>query len=356
MISSRRAITGVLVMVVVVIVVLAAGVGSYVALNPTRSSSTSISSTIATETSSASSTLSTSSLIQSTASNSETTTSAVTPTTTSTSSEATSSLSTSTSEEMTMQNTTLSFLTTVIYDTSTNCSVSYNESAITNLFTSAFPAYLTKDLLGNFSQMSIFFNVSSKVNGSQFGTISNNSSELISGSYFTIGTRSINGSTFTLVGINLELSSSTTTENESGTIYFDPNWNATVIDLNGFNLTGSLASTFGGTLMIFFELPFLYTTLESAFLQGTQVLHEVNQTSATFGNVTMNVTNYNARISSTNSTSTLAIDCGVMTAAQVSSSGYALLQMGTVPGTNASILTAMVYHSAVVAQGLSTKE
>ena len=149
--------------------------------------------------------------------------------------------------------------------------------------------------------MAVRFSTSSSVNNSSLGNSSANINELILGSYSSLGTKVINGTNFTLVNfiddIELNASSSgknSTFENESGIIYFNPSWNATLLTIMGFNITGSIAAQLGGDLLIFFELPFVYTTMETS-LMGTnyEALHQVNQTTATFGNVTMNVTNYN---------------------------------------------------------------
>jgi trimeric autotransporter adhesin len=341
-------------MVVVVIVVVAAGVGSYVGLNQTQSASTSISTTVTPETSSTSSSaISTpSSSTPSTTASTLTSTSTSTPTTSTSQVSSTTNLTSVTTQEETMLNSTTTLLSTLISETSSTCSssIAYNNS-LTNLLTSGFPPSLTKDLMGNFSQMSVFLNTSSSSNSSGLGNLSSLANEVVSGSYNTIGLRVINGTTFTLVGLRIDLSLASISENESGTIYFNSAWNASVINLGGYNATGAFASQIGGELMIFFELPFLYNSLQLELLQYSQTLNQINQTSATFGNVTMNVTNYNAT-SSMNSTTTVGAGCFGSTAVQVSASRNGVVQMGTIPGTNTTILTAIISHSSGITQGI----
>lgn len=212
--------------------------------------------------------------------------------------------------------------------------------------------------------MSVYFNTSTSVNESLFGTTTSlNVSEVVLGSYSSLGTRVINGTVFTLVNFTDVISfndNSTTgganSENESGIIYFDPTWNATLISLDGYNITGTYASTVGADLMIFFELPFVYTTFESSLNLVSETLHEVNETTANFGNVTLRVTNYNYTSTTLNSmttSSTSSSDCAI-NAPQVNATGYGTLQMGQLPSDNATILTGLTFYSDMPGIGTSS--
>ena len=116
--------------------------------------------------------------------------------------------------------------------------------------------------------MSLQFSSSSYTNASLLGngTSFTNTTELISESYLVIGTQLINGTNFTLVNFTADVSTNagslgSTTQNETGTFYFNPSWNATLIVLSGETISGEIASTVASALLIFFELPFLYLDL-----------------------------------------------------------------------------------------------
>ena len=370
----QRAITGIMVIIVVSIIVVAVGVGSFVALGQSKNSNSTVSSTIVPETSTSSATSSsTSSPSSATTPSSSSISSSMSittnqPTTKSatTSQSSTSSMASSTSSQIAETSTTSitsSILSTITSVTAISCSTSmnYNGSGLTNILTSTFPSYLVKDLVGNFSHMAVRFSTSSSVNDSSLGNSSVNANQLILGSYSSLGTKVINGTNFTLVsftddiGLNASgVGNQSTFENETGTIYFNPSWNATLITVMGFNITGSVATQLGGDLLIFFELPFVYTTLETS-LMGTnyEALHEINQSTATFGNVTMNVTNYNFTSStanstmfSTSSTASTSSGCPGNSVSQVNATGYGTLQMGKLPDSNTTILTMLSYYSS----------
>jgi trimeric autotransporter adhesin len=313
----RRAISGLLVIVVVSIIVVAAGVGSYIAFNQSKSTATSISSTLAPETattysstSSPSATATSSFTQSSSSSNSSSSTQGTSSSSTSTigtSSTPPSTSSSTVSSTSLLQNTTTSLTSTLIssitYETSTYCSYSTNGSGLTSLFTSQFPPALIGDLLGNFTQMSDYFNISSS-----FGNSSSPISEIINASYDLAGTNTINGSTFTLVNYDIGLSIMGTTQNQSGTIYFDPEWNAPLVTSNGLNLTGSTANTVGQLYMIFFEIPLVFQAFQAALTAQAPILHEINETTATFGNTTLDVTNYDATIANETTTTNSCIN------------------------------------------------
>jgi hypothetical protein len=196
------------------------------------------------------------------------------------------------------------------------------------------------------------------MNSSAMGsTVGTNISEIINGSYTSLGTKVINGTTFTLVkftdiiSLNLNASAKPITQNENGTIYFNPTWNATLITILGYNFSGSLASTLGRELMIFFEIPFAYNSLSSSLNLLQQVMHEVNETTVTFGNVTLDVTNYNYNSSTsfntTNSTTASNSDCGgAYTAPSMNATGYGTIEIGKLPNSSATIITKLDFFAS----------
>jgi len=178
------------------------------------------------------------------------------------------------------------------------------------------------------------------------------------------GTKVINGSQFTLVNIALDLSTNGTqsfggSENETGTIYFNPAWNATLIVLGSATITGALATTTAQELLLFFELSLLYSSLISAVQSDFQLMTEINQTTINLGNVTMAVTNYNLTIpSSSSSTTTSSSDsnCGNFTVPQLNTTGYAIIQVGKLPGTDTTLVTEFDAFVSSAATGTESTE
>jgi hypothetical protein len=246
-----------------------------------------------------------------------------------------------------IQNTTAALtstlMTTVTDETSTFCSYSANESGMTSLFSSQFPPSLIGDLLGNFTQMSDYFNITSSL-----GNSSSLIAENINASYSLAGTQVINSTTFTIVNFDIDLSILSTSQNESGTIYFDPAWNSTLVVTSGVNLTGTTANTIGQLYMIFFEVPLVFQSFQAALTTQLPVLHEINQTTATFGNTTLDVTNYNATIA--NETSTTSA-CGQ--SIQTSANGTEILQLAVLPHSNTTVLTSLVYQSTASTENIT---
>jgi trimeric autotransporter adhesin len=343
---SMNTIASVVTVLVVLLIVAAAGIGGYYAFAQTKSTSESISSTIVPETYSSSTLLTSSSSAQST---SLTTTS---PSLTSTSDTQSSTISTSTvtSRETSIE----SLLTSTLTSVSSACTYSTSSSTqsqtgILNVLSGQFPSSLTRDLFGNFSQMSLRLNVHSALNESLFGNSSSvNITELIHGSYSVVGIKIINGTQFTLVNYALSLSMSGAqssgggSQNQTGTIYFNPGWNATLIVFGNSTITGALATSTAAELMTFFEISLLYSSLISAAQSDLQIMTEINQTTISLGNVTMDVTNYNVTIPASNSsvtTSNSDSNCGNFSVPQLNSTGYTIIQLGELPGTNTAVVT-----------------
>jgi hypothetical protein len=71
---------------------------------------------------------------------------------------------------------------------------------------------------------------------------------------------------------------------------------------------------------------------------------EINQTTINLGNVTMDVTNYNVTIPASNASSTTTSsssdsNCGGYTVPQLNETGYTIIQVGKLPGTNTTLVT-----------------
>ena len=212
--------------------------------------------------------------------------------------------------------------------------------------------------------MSLRYSINSDLNESLVGnSSSSNVNELILGSYSVAGTKVINGSQFTLVNIALDLSTNGTqsfAENETGTIYFNSAWNATLIVFGGTTITGALATTTAQELMLFFELSLLYSSIISAVQSDFQLMTEINQTTINLGNVTMDVTNYNLTIAASSSsittTSNSDSNCSNFSVPQPNSTGYAIIQVGKLPGTDTSLVTFLDSYVSSPATGTESSE
>jgi len=377
---ARSAIAGVTVILVVSIIVVAVGAGSFVALDQSKTNGTTFLSTVVpvtstslTPISSSSSSNSSSSISVSPKNFTSTTTVGTTNFSTSnvtSSSNTTSSSANSTSSQLVEASTSsTSTAFSTIFASSTDCTYSTsisNESGLLNIFSSLFPSYEIKDLFGNFSQMSLQFSSNSYTNDSLFGngTSFANTSELISESYSVVGTQLINGTDYTLVNFSADVSTNagslgSSTENETGTFYFNPSWNATLIVFSGETISGQIASTMASVLLIFFELPFLYTTFVTSMTSGAQLMSEINQTSANFGNVSMDVTNYNITSSAANSTtssaSIMSSGCGeVSDSSQTNSTVSGILQLGKLPVTGTTLLTMLDFSTSTPSVGTTS--
>jgi len=129
-------------------------------------------------------------------------------------------------------------------------------------------------------------------------------------------------------------------QNQTGTIYFNPAWNATLIVSGNSTITGALATSTAAELMTFFEISLLYSSLISAAQSDSQIMTEINQTTISLGNVTMDVTNYNVTIPTSNSSiATSNSDCGNSSVPQLNSTGYTIIQLGELPATNTAVVT-----------------
>ncbi len=213
----------------------------------------------------------------------------------------------------------------------------------------AMSGHLIKDLLTNFSQMSV--SLSFSTGGSTNGT---STTTLFSYSIVGQNATTINGSSYYVVNYTQNFSSASTTPpnvaaNSSSTIYFNSAGNATVIKSNTANYTGSLAAIHGYAIMLPFESVFFGGTL---FLENAppNSLTPVNQSTITInGNIQMNVTNYTFTPQFCSSSSST-------TSPGTNSTGAIYLQIGKLPTTNRQLLTFLKesYSSPLISTAIIT--
>ena len=196
--KEKKAISTIVLVVAIVIVVAVAGVGAYYALTLSTSPGTSQKTT--------SSTQQQSSTYSSSLSSSTTSTSSL-----SSSSEATSSI------------------------TTTN-----------NLpFTAISSA---KNLFGNFSQMTMMYSSENKSSGLIYN---------VAWAFHVMGKTTINGTEMTIVNYTLT-STGQSSGNYSAIFYYNPDWNVTMINMEGQNYTGIMANAFTGLFSVMFVSFFSY--------------------------------------------------------------------------------------------------
>jgi hypothetical protein len=300
--KRKSGIAPVAIIVVVVIIIAAVGVAAYVALaKPSSTNSTVTTSTLQTATSSGNSLTG------------ATGTTSVPPPVTTTSSSASSSSSTTTSPP-----------------SSTSTASSQSTTSSTTQAVSTTGANLgyfanVKDLIGNFSQMSILISA-----GNSSGTIENESL-----AYYVVGTPTINGSQLTEVNFTFTGSSSESSQsgsNVSLVIFYNSQGNITLLEENGQNLTGTYAQ-FGA----FIVLPFnLFLSYQQGILKNFSAyanFQNQGTTTETYGHLTLPVTTYTANnFSYQNFTATSAT-----------------FKLGHLPNSNLEILTLISVSGATEA-------
>ena len=170
-----------------------------------------------------------------------------------------------------------------------------------------------QNLLGNFSQMTMRFSAQNSSTGPVLNA---------TWSFHVVGKATINGSALTIVNYTIT-SSGESQANFSALVYYNPNWNITMVTMNGANYTGVIASTFIGAFSVMFTSFFSY---ENQFLANQTLFSRFVQqktSSQTFGNLTMQVTTYTV--------------AGIAIAnASISN---ASIGIGKIPNTNLSMLT-----------------
>ena len=265
--KERKGVSTLVLVGVIVVIVAIAGVGAYYALTLSNTSSTSQT----TSSSSQSSTLSSYSSTQQ--SQSQTTTSSST-----TSSQSTSSQSTTTSDNAALY-------------------------AISS----------TKNLFGNFSQMTMMFSSENKSSG----LVDN-----ATWSFHVIGKATINGSQLTVVNYTISYAGQSE-GNYSAVVYFDSGWNVTMINMNGLNYTGMMADAFIAPFSAMFTSFFSYQQEYAANPALFSQFVQVSTDSQNFGGLSMQVTTYAASNIVTSNATVQSASLGI----------------GQVPNTNFSILT-----------------
>jgi hypothetical protein len=303
--KKNSGIAPVAIIVVVVIIIAAVGVAAYVALS--------------TPSSNASSTVTTSSLQTATSSGNSLTTGAtgttsVPPPVTTTSSSSSSTTSTPSSTTTASSQSTTSSTTQSVSTTTGNLGYFAN----------------VKDLIGNFSQMSIMISSSNSS-----GTTLNESL-----SYYVVGTPTINGSqltevNFTFTGHQAESQSG---GNVSLIIFYNSNGNITLLEENGQNLTGTYAQ-FGA----FVVLPFnLFLSYQQGILKNFSAyanFQNQGTTTETYGHLTLPVTTYTAN----------------NFAYQNFTASSATIKLGHLPNSNLEILT-LISVTGATGSGVSGTE
>jgi hypothetical protein len=276
--KEKKAISTIILVAVIVVIVAIAGAGTYYVLTLSPSSSTTQSTTNSQQTTSSSHSSSSSS------------SSAVSQT--SSSSQASTSLSTTTSANLPL-------------------------SAISN----------TKNLFGNFSQMTMMFSSENKSSGVVYNA---------TWSFHVMGTATINGTQLRIVNYTLS-STGQSSGNYSAIFYYNPDWNVTMITMEGQNYTGTMANAFTGLFSVMFVSFFSYQQEYAANQNIFSQFVQVSTHSQNFGGVTMQVTTYTAS--------------NIVTANATIQS--ASLGIGQIPNTALSILTYVHFDESVGSQQLS---
>jgi hypothetical protein len=86
-------------------------------------------------------------------------------------------------------------------------------------------------------------------------------------------------------------------------------------------------------------------------------MNEINQTSASFGSVTMDVTNYNITTSGTSATASSSMTdsgCGMNYSTETNSTVSGVVQFGQLPVTNTVLLTMLDFSSSSPSVGTSS--
>ena len=221
-----------------------------------------------------------------------------------------------------------------------------------------FSGAYVKDILGNFSQMSMHeytnYNFTGTSSSSMFPP-GQPLYEISSGaaSYVVVGHPLMNGVQYTEINFSQTANINGSEmfgrggQNESGTIYFDPYGNASILVSGNSRYTGIYAQEQALPIMLPFELTVIFSNAVALFGgAGFPGFKVINQTTIKLeGNLTMNVTNYNVTApasSQYNYSSSHGPPPGCSPATQVpleNITGYFTIQIGRVPNTNISVLT-----------------
>ena len=238
---------------------------------------------------------------------------------TTSSSQQSSTLSSSSSTQQSQSQTMINSSTTSSQSTSSQSTTSINAvlSAISN----------TKNLFGNFSQMTMMFSSENKSSGLVYNA---------TWSFHVVGKATINGSQLTIVNYTISYTGQSE-GNYSAVVYYSSDWNVTMINMNGQNYTGMMVDAFIAPFSAMFTSFFSYqqeyaanSTLFSQFLQ-------VNTHSQNFVGLSMQVTTYTASNIVTSNATVQSASLGI----------------GQVPNTNFSILTYFHIDESIGAQQLS---
>jgi hypothetical protein len=200
--------------------------------------------------------------------------------------------------------------TNILSTTSSSLGSASTSSSSTSSGSNSFnPSYYVtswKDLLGNFSQMTVEYNESGQAN-STF-------------SYDVVGHPIINSSQFTEV--NFTVTSTNNPSPSSVILWYDSNGNATMITQNGYNYTSSTYGNIDALYASAFQIGFLNPTNLNVLAQSTNM----GSSAQTLGSTQLNVVSYNWNV-------------------PYSSGETWSIHIGNVPGTSLYVLTYYVISS-----------
>jgi hypothetical protein len=303
--TSRKAVSVGVVLSVIAILIVAAAAGVYLSLSHRSSPTTSGASSSTQASSTVSSTVQTrttsTSVQQSTTSLSETTT---------------------TSATAVVTTATATTTTTTIPPSTTNTQTSCPTSTATTQKTKI-PNI--DRLFGNFSSMSVEYKFTETNSSGSPNSVSMNSS------YIVTGQPTINSVQYYVVSVNSTIGGSP----QHLTIWYPPDGNATKVEENGYNFTGTQATDFAFAYMASFYALISFQTTQLNALLGSN-LKVVNQTSVTLGPTQMTVTTYEPQ----------TLPFKVNSCSFSATLNSLVLQAGTVPGTSFDLLT-YIYENGV---------
>jgi hypothetical protein len=180
-------------------------------------------------------------------------------------------------------------------------------------------------LFANFSSMTVEYKVTENSSTGSAKSVSWNSS------YIVTSEPSINSVQYIVVSVNTSSGGSS----QHLTIWYPPDGNATQVEANGYNITGTQATDFAiGYMSPFYAFISFQGTQLTALLGSN--LKIVNQTSVVLGPTQMTVTTYEPQ--------TLPLKVNYCSFSATFNS--LVLQAGTVPGTSFDLLT-YLYESGV---------
>ncbi len=201
--------------------------------------------------------------------------------------------------------------TTTTQTSSTSSTISTTATSAQTSSATAAPLVINgaANVLGNFSQMHV-----------QYSSYNSSESNTADVSFFTVGHPVVNGIQTTEVNETLASSGTSGNSTTSFLMYFDHNWNITMVTVSGYNFTGPQAQAFSFAFYGFFTMFGTYSSIWTDYYSDFSVVSTGPQT---FGSVTMQVTTYSA-----NSIAYQGVQYGSFS-----------LSVGQIPNTGFSMMT-----------------